>query len=87
MDRELTLDGNAAGGLLHEVFSGEVTAAAGSCSGCGAVEPVGALVVHLNAPGTVMRCPHCTGIVMRVVRAEGRLWLDLRGFRWLELRG
>ena len=41
----LRLDGNAAAGLLHEVFGTEVTIARGTCDGCGAVEAVGA--VHL----------------------------------------
>ena len=34
----LRLDGNAAAGLLGEVFAGEVTTAVGTCDGCGAVE-------------------------------------------------
>ena len=86
MDGELTLDGNAVGGLLHELFAAEMTAAAGCCHGCGAVEPVGALTVHVHAPGTVVRCPHCTSVLMRVVHCRDRYLLDLRGLRWLELR-
>jgi len=30
-----TLDGNAIGGLLHEVFGTEMTAAVGTCANCG----------------------------------------------------
>ncbi len=86
MDRELTLDGNAAGGLLRDIFAREMTAAGVSCAGCDRVEPVGALIVHANAPGTVVRCPHCDQVLMRIVRSEQRWWLDLRGLRWLELR-
>lgn len=85
MDDDLTLDGNSCGGLLSEVFAMEVTTAGSCCAGCGAVEAFGALAVHANAPGTIVRCPHCGAVVLRVVRAPGRWWLDLRGLRWLEL--
>jgi hypothetical protein len=87
MDDDLTLDGNAVAGLLREIFVREVTAAAGSCGRCGAVEAIGALVVHAPAPGTVLRCPHCDAVMLRVVHTADRSWLDMRGLRWLELRG
>jgi uncharacterized membrane protein len=38
------LDGNAAGGLLAEVFALDVTSASLTCGGCGAVGPVGEAV-------------------------------------------
>ncbi len=86
MNRDLVLDGNAAGGVLAEVFVGEVTAAAARCDGCGGVEPVGALRAYVHAPGVVLRCPHCEAVLVRVVRAGDRCWIDLRGLRWLQLR-
>jgi hypothetical protein len=86
MDADLTLDGNALGGVLQDVFAAEMTASAGCCGGCGAVEAVGALTVHLHAPGTVVRCPHCASVVLRIVWREDRYLLDLSGLRWLELR-
>jgi Family of unknown function (DUF6510) len=84
-ERELTLDGNAAGGLLGEVFALEVTAARSTCAACGAVGEVGALVVYAHAPGTVMRCRACGAVVLRIVRGGGRVWLDGRGSACLEL--
>jgi len=80
----LRLDGNAAAGLLSEVFAGEVTTAVGTCDGCGSAEPVGAVHVYLAA-GTVLRCPHCEAVVMKVVSDGERIWMDLRGLRTLEL--
>jgi hypothetical protein len=47
---------------------------------------VGALHVYANAPGAVVRCPGCEAVLLRIARAEGRIWLDLRGVRSLELR-
>ena len=40
-DNDLRLDGNAAGGLLNEIFPFEMTAAEATCGGCGATRPVG----------------------------------------------
>ncbi len=83
---DLMLDGNAIGGLLGEVFVSEITVARSTCAACGAIREVGALHVYANVPGTVVRCPGCEAVLMRVARAEGRLWLDLQGVRCLELR-
>ena len=84
---ELVLDGNAIGGLLGEVFAVDVTAAGSRCSGCGARAEVGALRVYVHAMGAVVRCPDCDGVLMRAVRGSGdRVWLDLSGVSYLELR-
>ena len=45
---ELRLDGNAAAGLLRDVFAMEVTTAVGTCEGCGSYDAVGDL------PGVTM---------------------------------
>jgi hypothetical protein len=78
------LDGNAIGGLLWEMFGAELTVATGVCGGCGASELVGALHVY-RAAGVVVRCPHCESVLVRVVQAPGRTWVDLSGLRVLEL--
>lgn len=80
------LDGNAAAGILQEVFASEITAASGTCNGCGAVELIGAVAVYARGPGTVLRCRHCDGMLMKLVVAGGRVWVDARGLRTLELR-
>lgn len=82
---ELKLDGNAAAGILQQVFAVEVTQALGTCDGCGAVEAVGAVSVYAAA-GTVLRCPHCDAVLMKLVSDGERVWIDLRGVRTLELR-
>ena len=82
---DMRLDGNAIGGLLRDVFAMEMTAAVGTCNSCGAVNEVGRLHVYVHAPGTVVRCPSCEAVVMRIVRGRGRYWLDLTGTRTLEL--
>jgi hypothetical protein len=43
-------------------------------------------MVYANAPGTVLRCPQCESVLMRIVSGGGRYWLDARGISWLEIR-
>ena len=81
----LRLDGNAAAGILREVFASEMTTAVGTCGGCGAAGPVGAVHVYVSA-GMVLRCPSCEAVLMRIVESESRLWVDLTGLRSIELR-
>jgi hypothetical protein len=81
----LRLDGNAAAGVLREVFGSEMTTALGTCGSCGAVDPVGAVHVYVSA-GMVLRCPSCEAVLMRIVESESRLWVDLTGLRSIELR-
>lgn len=80
----LRLDGNAAAGLLYEVFAADVTTASGTCDGCGATEAVGAVHVY-QAAGTVLRCPHCESVLLKIVSDGTRFWMDARGLRALEL--
>jgi Zn finger protein HypA/HybF involved in hydrogenase expression len=83
--QEMKLDGNAIGGLLREIFAMEMTTAESTCAGCGAVNAVGRVEVYIQAPGTVVRCPDCGAVLMRIVRGKGRYWVDLSGTRCLEL--
>jgi Zn finger protein HypA/HybF involved in hydrogenase expression len=83
---EMTLDGNAIGGLLREVFGIEMTDAIGTCASCGAVNEVGRVDVYVHAPGTVVRCPACEQVMLRIVKGRGRYWVDFRGVSCLEFR-
>jgi hypothetical protein len=78
------LDGNAIGGLLHEVFGTEMTAAMGTCAACGATRPVAECVVFNRAPGTVVRCRTCSALLMVIVHARGMNCVDVRGLAVLE---
>jgi Family of unknown function (DUF6510) len=78
------LDGNAIGGLLLDVFGVEMTTATGVCAHCGAAGQVAELVVYLSAPGTVVRCRSCEGVLMVVVEARGVSCVDLQGLARLD---
>jgi hypothetical protein len=85
-DTDLRLDGNAAAGLLSEVFAAEMTTAVGTCGSCGKSGPLGATHVYMGGPGTVVRCPHCTAMLICVVRVRERLLVDTSGIQRIELR-
>jgi hypothetical protein len=73
------LDGNAIGGLLHEVFGTEMTAAFGTCAHCGSRRQVAEFVVYLGGPGTVARCRDCLALLMVVTRRQTMNCVDLTG--------
>jgi Zn finger protein HypA/HybF involved in hydrogenase expression len=84
-EHDLKLDGNAAAGMLRELFIFELTTARGRCDNCGAVAEVGAVFVYANAPGIVLRCPQCESVLLRV-SANGGLYSDHnRGQSCLEI--
>src|SRR5262249_43254671 len=71
------LDGNAIGGLLHEVFGTEMTAATATCASCGTTGPVAQFTVFMRGPGTVARCRTCSAVLMVIVHAKGMNCVDL----------
>ena len=79
----LRLDGNAAAGMLAEVFPFEMTSAQSACVGCGLTGPLGALWLYGGEMGIVLRCPACHQVQLRLVRARGRYWIDMRGMTTL----
>ena len=81
------LDGNAAGGVLGEIFAFEMTSAEVICAHCDTVGPIGAAVVYASAMGTIVRCPGCGEALIRVAHGPQRYWVDFSGARLLQLRG
>lgn len=82
---ETRLDGNAAAGILQEIFPFEMTTVEATCAGCGQMNVVGALMVYKHGMGTIVRCPSCDTALIRVAEARGHYWLDLRGVRTLQI--
>jgi len=83
----LRLDGNAAAGILSEVFVPDLTAARATCANCGAIRAMGALLVYAHGMGTVVRCPDCEAVVLRIARTPTQLWLDPTGARLVVMAG
>jgi hypothetical protein len=83
---ELALDGNAAAGMLSQVFAVDVTTARLVCLACDAEAPVAEARLYGGAMGAVFRCAHCDNVVMRLVRTPSAFWLEMTGARSLQLR-
>jgi hypothetical protein len=77
------LDGNASAGPLEAAFGADMTAVPGKCAHCGAVHMVAELRAYMRAPGTVLRCPICDGIILRIVETDGATYVDARGAAYL----
>jgi hypothetical protein len=82
---ENKLDGNAAAGTLQAIFPFDMTLVQATCAGCGASDVIGALAAYMHGMGTVIRCPACDTVLIRMVHAKERYWLDMRGVRVLQI--
>jgi hypothetical protein len=80
------LDGNAIGGLLMHVFGTEMTTASGVCGHCGTAGLVAELAVYTRAPGTVVRCRSCEGVLMIFVERRSTVCVSLQGLAQLAVR-
>jgi Family of unknown function (DUF6510) len=79
------LDGNAAAGVLSELFTADVTRAEGQCDHCGVTRDFVDAHVFMHAPGMVVRCMACEGVLLRTVKLDNRILLDMRGVRYLSV--
>jgi len=83
MDDDAVLDGNAVAGLLASTFGVEMTSVPGQCAHCHNVNLVAELRAYTRAPGVVLRCPTCSGVVLRVVETPTATLVDASGIAWL----
>ena len=74
------LDGNAIAGPLFAHFGAEMTTATGACGHCGASAQIAELRVYWRAPGAVVRCRECGGVVLVIVESPDRIRIDARHF-------
>ncbi|WP_374977949.1 DUF6510 family protein [Microbacterium trichothecenolyticum] len=71
------VDGNAAAGMLWDVFGADVTALVGVCGGCGDASPVAEAVVELDETAAIVRCRSCTHTLFTVLREGEQVRLVL----------
>jgi Family of unknown function (DUF6510) len=79
------VDGNAAAGELSRIFAMDVTAAVGQCVHCGATKRFAEAHLYMGGPGVVARCASCEQVLLRLVNARQRVFLDVRGMAYLSL--
>ncbi|MGD9890429.1 MAG: DUF6510 family protein [Dehalococcoidia bacterium] len=87
-DEALRLDGNAAAGMLSEIFAHDMTGAESTCAGCGRTMPLGGLMLYGGQMGAVLRCPTCDWVQLRMVHVPergGEYWMDMRGMSSLRI--
>ena len=84
-DQAMMLDGNAAAGILSEIFTIEITSSSAECANCGHEGEMGTLLAFMQAPGVVLRCPVCKEIILRVVQSPSTIYLDMRGAVYVAL--
>ena len=84
-DEALRLDGNAAAGVLAEIFVGEMTSAQVTCAQCGRTGSLGSLLMYGGQVGTILRCPTCDCAQLRIARVHGQFWMDMRGMSMMRI--
>jgi hypothetical protein len=75
------LDGNAIAGLLQNLFGRDMTTASGVCTHCGSERVLAECRVYVRAPGVVVRCRTCDGVLAVFVEKNGLHCVDLQGLR------
>ena len=81
---EQRLNGNAAAGLLREVFSFETTTAEYACGSCESTGALGgAMVYEVRDMGLVVRCPGCDNALIRLAQSRGQSFADFRETKYL----
>jgi hypothetical protein len=85
INRALMLDGNAAAGLLSQIFAMEMTASPTQCANCGKQGELGTLLAFMQAPGVVLRCPACENVLIRIVETPDSFYLDARGAVYIRM--
>lgn len=64
----VVVDGNAAAGILSEIFAGDATTVVGRCAGCGMAAPFAEAIVELDDVCAIVRCRGCTHTLATVLR-------------------
>ena len=79
------LDGNAAAGPLADLLRFDITVTLARCGGCGDTMVLAQCRVYPVGPGLVLRCAACDGVLIRLVLAGDRAWLDMTGVTCLQI--
>lgn len=77
------VDGNALGGLFHDLFGQEMTNHLECCGRCGTIGQLARLLVYRGA-GDVLRCPRCHTVLFVAVSTPAGTRLSFGAVRWLE---
>lgn len=79
------VDGNAAGGLLLEIFGREMTTARATCRYCAQEAALADAVAEVDDAGVILLCRGCSPMLLTCLRVEGEQTLTIGGLtrlRW-----
>jgi len=86
METALTyLDGNATAGPLGDILGFDITTTVGRCAGCRGAMQMAQCRAYSAGPGLVLRCAACDCVLLRLVVAKDRAWLDMSGLTCLQI--
>ena len=80
------VDGNAAGGVLMEIFGRDMTDARASCAHCDREAALGDAVAELDPAGAILLCRGCGRTLLTCLRRDGRYTLEFSALERLEWR-
>ncbi|MCI0582626.1 MAG: DUF6510 family protein [Chloroflexi bacterium] len=79
------LDGNVAAGALAAALGADMTEVPARCAHCATVTVVAELRAWVGGPGIVLRCPTCSGVVIRIAEIGAATLVDARGAAMLRI--
>ncbi len=79
------LDGNAAAGLLEELFGRDMTMSLSHCAHCGNQGALATSHAYVQAPGFILRCAICEAVMLRIVSTPDAYFVDARGMTNLRI--
>ncbi|CAH0242584.1 hypothetical protein SRABI76_03040 [Microbacterium oxydans] len=80
-----SVDGNAAGGVLLEIFGRDMTAALATCRHCEHEAALADAVAEMDQAGVILLCRGCRHTLLTSLASEGERTLDIGGLsrlRW-----
>jgi len=78
-------DGNLLAGPLADLFAFDPTAARARCNGCGAMGELATALVYRSGAGSVARCRVCGEVLLTLVVADGRTFVNFTGTGAIEI--
>lgn len=79
------VDGNAAGGLLLEIFGQDMTAARATCRHCAHEAALADAVAEIDDAGAILLCRGCRHTLLTCLRSQNEQTLTIGGLtrlRW-----
>ena len=78
------VDGNAAAGMLGDIFGGDVTTLVGVCGGCSSAVPLAETHVELDETAAIVRCRACTHTLFTTLHTPSGIRLVIGTLRAFE---